>query len=117
MTDAENREPDWQASLEHHEDLCSERYEAIHKDIQSLRDEMRSSNQSIRDEVGNLRDEMRGNIQSVRDEVGNLRDEMRGSNQTMRDDIRELRIGQRWIVGVMLTWPPLIIASLKWIPW
>ena len=106
MTDAENRKPDWQASLEHHEDLCSERYGAIHKDIQSLRDE-----------VGNLRDEMRGNIQSVRDEVGNLRDEMRGSNQTMRDDIRELRIGQRWIVGVMLTWPPLIIASLKWIPW
>ncbi len=37
MTDAENREPDWQASLEHHEDLCSERYETIHKDIQSMK--------------------------------------------------------------------------------
>ena len=99
MTDAENREPDWQASLEHHEDLCSERYEAIHKDFQSLRDEM-----------GNLRDEMRSSNQAIRDEMGN-------NNQAMRDDIREIRIGQRWIVGVMLTWPPLIIASLRWIPW
>ncbi len=103
MTDAENRKPDWQASLEHHEDLCSKRYEAIHKDIQSIRDEMRSSNQAIRDE-------MRSSNQAIRDEMGN-------NNQAMRDDIREIRIGQRWIVGAMLSWPPMMIAALRWIPW
>lgn len=84
MTDIENNKPAWQTSLEHHEALCSERYEAIHRDITSLRDEMKD-----------------------------LKDEMRSNLQFMRDDIRELRIGQRWMIGAMLIWPPLMIAALK----
>ena len=77
MDNSDNKKQDWQTSLEHHESLCSERYEAIHRDI------------------------------------GSLRNEMRGSIRVMRDDIRELRIGQRWIIGAMLMWPPLMIAALK----
>ena len=76
MTDAENKKPDWQISLEHHEDLCTERYTAVYKEMQFLRDDMR---------------------------------EMR----------MEMRSGQRWIIGILLAWPPLLItamlAGLKWI--
>ena len=84
MDNSDNKKPDWQTSLEHHESLCSERYEAIHRDIGSLRHEMKD-----------FKDEMRGNLKFV------------------REDIRELRIGQRWIIGAMLMWPPLMIAALK----
>ena len=76
MTDAENKKPDWQISLEHHEDLCTERYKAVYKEMQFLREDMR---------------------------------EMR----------MEMRSGQRWIIGILLVWPPLLItamlAGLKWI--
>ena len=65
MTTTENTKPDWQTSLEHHETLCSERYEAIHKDF-----------------------------------------------RTIKDDIRELRVGQRWIIGAVLVWPPIMITTL-----
>ena len=84
MDNSENRKPDWQTSLEHHESLCSERYEAIHRDIGSLRNELKD-----------------------------FKDEMRSNLTAMGDDIRELRIGQRWIIGAMLMWPPLMIAALK----
>lgn len=84
MDNSDNQKPDWQISLEHHESLCSERCEAIHRDIGFLRNEMKD-----------LKDEMRGNLKVV------------------REDIRELRIGQRWMIGAMLMWPPLMIAALK----
>ena len=60
--------PDWQKALEHHEELCTERYRAIHRDIQFI-----------------------------------------------REDMREMRGGQRWIIGIVLAWPPLLIAALNWI--
>ena len=84
MDNGENKKPDWQTSLEHHEALCSERYEAIHRDIGSLRNELKD-----------------------------FKDEMRSNLKAMGGDIRELRIGQRWIIGAMLMWPPLMIAALK----
>ena len=84
MDNSDNKKPDWQTSLEHHESLCSERYDAIHRDIGSLRNEMKD-----------------------------FKDEMRSDLKVVRQDIRELHIGQRWIIGATLMWPPLMIASLK----
>ena len=72
MNNTEDSKPDWQTSLEHHEAPCSERCETIHRDIRSLRDEMKD-----------------------------FKDEMRSNLQAMRDDIRELRIGQRWVIGAI----------------
>ncbi|MDE0284655.1 MAG: hypothetical protein OXN26_08930 [Gammaproteobacteria bacterium] len=60
--------PDWQKSLEHHEELCTERYKSIHKELQFI-----------------------------------------------REDMREMRTGQRWLIGIVLAWPPLIIAALQMI--
>ena len=91
MNNTQDTKPAWQTSLEHYESLCTERYETIHRDIQSLRDEMKD-----------FKDEMRGGNQALRNEMN-----------VMRDDIRELRIGQRWMIGAMLMWPPLMIAALK----
>ena len=33
--------PDWKKSLEHHEELCTERYKAIHLELQFIRENMR----------------------------------------------------------------------------
>lgn len=41
MNNTENRKPDWRLALEHHEALCSERYEAIHEELKTLRDDIR----------------------------------------------------------------------------
>ena len=72
MANVKTKKPDWQMSLEHHEDLCTERYKAVYKEMRFL-----------------------------------------------REDIREMRNGQRWIIGIVLAWPPLLItamiAGLKWI--
>ena len=73
FTEKENKmsyvdKPDWQKSLEHHEELCTERYKSIHKELQFI-----------------------------------------------REDMREMRTGQRWLIGIVLAWPPLIIAALQMI--
>ncbi len=76
MNNVDSKKPGWQTSLEHHEDLCTERYQAVYKEMQFLREDMR---------------------------------EMR----------IEMRSGQRWIIGIVLAWPPLLItamiAGLRWI--
>ena len=72
MNDTREEQPNWQSALGHHEALCSERNERIHKEIQSVQDKMKD----------------------------------------MKEDIRELRAGQRWLIGVMLVWPPILIAIL-----
>ncbi len=37
--------------------------------------------------------------------------------QFLREDMREMRLemrsGYRWLVGIILAWPPLFIAALK----
>ena len=30
----------------------------------------------------------------------------------LKDDIRELRVGQRWIIGAVLVWPPIMMTTL-----
>ena len=35
--------------------------------------------------------------------------------QFIREDMREMRTGQRWLIGIVLVWPPLIIAALQMI--
>ena len=76
MSNTHYEKPDWQMALGHHEELCSERYEAVHKEIRSFKDETGSGIQDL------------------------------------RDDIRDLRIGQRWIIGAVLVWPPLMTTAL-----
>ncbi len=58
--------PDWQKSLEHHEELCKEQYRGIRMEM-----------------------------------------------QLMREDIREIRSSLRWLVGIVLAWPPVLIAALQ----
>ena len=36
MNDVYHEKPDWQKALEHHEELCDERYKGIQNQIQSL---------------------------------------------------------------------------------
>ena len=36
-----SRQPDWQVALEHHEDLCSERYNNIDRRLDNLETDMR----------------------------------------------------------------------------
>ena len=41
MNDASTGKPDWQVALEHHEDLCAERYKGIDKRLDNLETDMR----------------------------------------------------------------------------
>ncbi len=36
MNDASTGKPDWQVALEHHEDLCAERYKGIDKRLDNI---------------------------------------------------------------------------------
>ena len=67
MNHVETKKPDWQISLEHHEELCKEQYKSVYKEMQFLREDMRL----------------------------------------------EMRSGYRWLIGIILAWPPLFIAALK----
>ena len=77
MNDTFTGKPDWQVALEHHEDLCSERYNNIDRRFDAV-------------------DKRLDNLET---------------------DMRELRVGQRWIVGLILAgyfaWPTVLIAILK----
>ena len=41
MNDASTGKPDWQVALDHHEDLCAERYKGIDKRLDNLETDMR----------------------------------------------------------------------------
>ena len=41
MNDTFTGKPDWQVALEHHEDLCAERYKGIDKRLDNLETDMR----------------------------------------------------------------------------
>ena len=41
MDDQRSGKPDWQVALEHHEDLCAERYKGIDKRLDNLEADMR----------------------------------------------------------------------------
>ena len=41
MNDASTGKPDWQVALEHHEDLCAERYKGIDKRLDNIETDMR----------------------------------------------------------------------------
>ena len=47
MNDASTGKPDWQVALEHHEDLCSERYKGIEKRLDNIEAEMRTGQRWI----------------------------------------------------------------------
>ena len=41
MNDTFTGKPDWQVALEHHEDLCAERYKGIDKRLDNIETDMR----------------------------------------------------------------------------
>ena len=47
MNDTFTGKPDWQVALEHHEDLCSERYKGIEKCLDNIEAEMRTGQRWI----------------------------------------------------------------------
>ena len=55
MNDASTGKPDWQVALEHHEDLCSERYnnidkrfDAVDKRLDNLETDLRELRREVR---------------------------------------------------------------------
>jgi len=48
MNDTSTGKPDWQAALEHHEDLCAERYKGIDKRLDNLETDMRELRRELR---------------------------------------------------------------------
>lgn len=93
---------------------------------ESLRTEMRASDESLRSE---LRSEMRASNESLRTE---LRAEMRASNESLRAEMRaEIRAAfaeeraerraseirnTRWIIGAIFAATTLAVAAIKLIP-
>ena len=47
MNDASTGKPDWQVALEHHEDLCAERYKGIEKRLDNIETDMRTGQRWI----------------------------------------------------------------------
>ena len=47
MDNSRSGKPDWQVALEHHEDLCSERYKGIEKRLDNIEAEMRTGQRWI----------------------------------------------------------------------
>ena len=47
MNDASTGKPDWQVALEHHEDLCAERYKGIEKRLDNIEIEVRTGQRWI----------------------------------------------------------------------
>ena len=50
MNDVYHEKPDWQKALEHHEELCDERYKGIQNQFQSLQNQI----QSIQNQIQSL---------------------------------------------------------------
>ena len=48
MNDTFTGKPDWQVALEHHEDLCSERYNNIDRRLDNLETDMRELRREMR---------------------------------------------------------------------
>ena len=48
MNDTFTGKPDWQVALEHHEDLCAERYKSIDKRLDNLETDMRELRRELR---------------------------------------------------------------------
>ena len=48
MDNSRSGKPDWQVALEHHEDLCSERYNSIDKRLDNLETDMRELRRELR---------------------------------------------------------------------
>ncbi len=48
MNDTFTGKPDWQVALEHHEDLCAERYKGIDKRLDNLETDMRELRRELR---------------------------------------------------------------------
>ena len=48
MNDTFTGKPDWQVALEHHEDLCAERYKGIDKRLDNLGTDMRELRRELR---------------------------------------------------------------------
>ena len=48
MNDASTGKPDWQVALEHHENLCSERYNGIEKRLDNIEIDMRELRREMR---------------------------------------------------------------------
>ena len=80
--------PDWQAALEHHEDLCAERCNNIDRRF----------------------DAVDRRFEAVDRRLGNIEAEMRKLR-------REMYAGQRWIIGLILAgyfvWSAALIVLLK----
>ena len=88
MNDTFTGKPDWQVALEHHENLCSERYNNIDRRFDAV------------DQRFEAVDRRLDNIET-----------------DMRELRREMRAGQRWIIGLIVAgyfaWPTVLIAILK----
>ena len=88
MNDTFTGKPDWQVALEHHEDLCSERYNNIDRRF---------------DAVDRRFEAVDRRLDNIETDIRELR--------------REMRAGQRWIVGLIVAgyfaWPTALIAFLK----
>ena len=88
MDNQRGRKPDWQVALEHHENLCSERYNNIDRRFEAVD----------------------RRFDAVDKRLDNLETEMRELR-------RELCAGQRWIIGLILisyfAWPTALIVLLK----
>ena len=48
MNDTFTGKPDWQVALEHHEDLCAERYKGIDKRLDNLETDRRELRRELR---------------------------------------------------------------------
>ena len=88
MNDTFTGKPDWQVALEHHENLCSERYNNIDRRF---------------DAVDRRFEAVDRRLDNIETDIRELR--------------REMRAGQRWIVGLIVAgyfaWPTVLIAILK----
>ena len=88
MNDASTGKADWQVALEHHEELCAERYNSIDRRFDAVNHRF--------DAVDRRLDNLEADMRELR---------------------REMRAGQRWIVGLILAgyfaWPTALIAFLK----
>ena len=88
MNDTFTGKPDWQVALEHHENLCSERYNNIDRHF---------------DAVDRRFEAVDRRLDNIETDIRELR--------------REMRAGQRWIVGLIVAgyfaWPTALIVLLK----
>ena len=97
MNNTKQDKPDWATALEHHEEMCVERGRTIAERFNSVSERFNSVDAKF-------------NSVDVRFNAVDVRFD---SIEKRLDNIEKL---QRFTLGAILAWPPLLIAVMKLLP-